>query len=325
MTALARIVRPDVAIITALAQTHTNRYSDVAQIAREKSELVRYLKPKGLAILNGDDIRVRQMAQLAPCRPVFFGKGQHNGYVAGRIRHQWPDRLSLTVTDSGDPEQTPHCVQTNLVGGHWVNSVLAAIAAADVLGVTIPEAAKSIRKVTPFRGRMQPVRVPNGAVMIRDENGSLDVLKAMLDVARTAKAARRILVLGEVIDSGIVKSRNRWAMVGELVAPDVDAAVFIGESSRHATKAAVRAGLPGQVVFNVAGLSEADELLRTMIRPGDLVFVKGLGSQHLSRLVFAQLGQIRCHVERCKIRKDCDICADLQPSFDLHKALRWAD
>lgn len=111
-------------------------------------------------------------------------------------------------------------------------------------------------------------------------------------------------------------------MAGTLVVPDVDAAVFVGRASRHAAHAAIAAGLSESSVFSVQSIRQAADLLARLIEPGDLVFVKGLTTQHLSRLVFSQLGTIGCWVDRCTIRKDCDICPRLEPSFDLGRALR---
>lgn len=323
MRRLARLVRPDIAIVTAVAHTHTNRYSGIDEIAEEKFQLVRFLKRGGLAILNGDDERVAAMGKRAKGPVKFFGRASDHDLRATQVHAQWPERLSLTVVDGVGDRMTSLRLQTQLVGEHWVNSVLAAMSAAHACGIELREAGAVISKRPPFRARMQPVRLANGAVMIRDENASLDVLDAMLKVARSARAERKVIVLGDVTDAGQSKSSKRLALAGERVASAADVALFVGRSSRHAAKAAIAAGLPERCVIQVEGIAQADEALKGLVRPGDLIFVKGLSTQHLSRLVFAQLGQIGCWVDRCTIRKDCDICPRLQPNFDLVRSLHW--
>jgi UDP-N-acetylmuramoyl-tripeptide--D-alanyl-D-alanine ligase len=322
LSRLARLVRPDIAIITAVARTHTNRYSSIDDIAVEKSQLLRYLKPGGIAILNGDDERVSAMQHEAGHSVQRVGTSAGCDFIVSEIRHGWPERLSLTIARRGHVEERRR-LRTQLVGSHWVPSVLAAVAAAHACGVSMSRAVEVIERVPPFRGRMQPVRLANGAVMVRDENASVDVLDAMLRVAGSAVAGRRIVVLGDIVDSGITKSKKRRILAGSTVAAVADVAVFVGQSSRYAAHAAASAGLQASNVFAVESIAQAHALLQNLIEPGDLVFVKGMSSQHLSRLVLSQLGEIGCWKDHCKIRKDCDICPNLRPRYDLDQALRW--
>ena len=44
-------------------------------------------------------------------------------------------------------------------------------------------------------------------------------------------------------------------------------------------------------------------------------------SDHLSRILFAQLGSIGCWTETCRIHRICDLCTRLQPGFDLSATL----
>ncbi|NBC95085.1 MAG: UDP-N-acetylmuramoyl-tripeptide--D-alanyl-D-alanine ligase, partial [Deinococcus-Thermus bacterium] len=52
--ALGRLVEPDVAVITHIAQAHLEGLGTLEGIAREKAGLLRHLKDDGLAIVNGD-------------------------------------------------------------------------------------------------------------------------------------------------------------------------------------------------------------------------------------------------------------------------------
>ncbi|MEM9622137.1 MAG: Mur ligase family protein [Pseudomonadota bacterium] len=323
MTELASLVRPDVAIVTAVARTHTNNYpGGIDEIAAEKAELLRYTRRRGTAVLNGDDPRVLAHRILAPTTSVLFGHDSHNHTIAEVVGASWPQRLSMRITHSRGVPCAPTTIQTQLVGQHWFNSVLGAFTAATTLGISPADAALAISRVPPFRARMQPLALPNGATMIRDKNASVDVLQAMFKVAATAQARRRLLVLGDSNDmTGFKHSRKRLARQGQMVAEEpFDLVIFVGPAAYRAAKAAIDAGRDPDNTHAVEDIVGADALLKQHIQKGDLVFVKGKVTQHLCRLAFMQYGPIGCSVKSCPIRSECELCPQLQASAPLTPA-----
>src|SRR5258706_6829832 len=128
----ARLLRPDISIVLAIAGTHSQTFATLDDIAAEKAQLLEAQSTGGTAILNGDDPRVRAMA--AHCRPRVrtFGLSGGTDLRADEIRSQWPGRLSLRAHMRAENMRSETVlVNTNLVGEHWVNSVLAALLAAD--------------------------------------------------------------------------------------------------------------------------------------------------------------------------------------------------
>lgn len=314
---LGLLVRPDIAVVLSVARTHTNAFVTLEDTATEKAKLLGYLPRHGIAVLNGDDVRVRAMAESCRARVVLFGRSTDCDLVAGDVSSPWPARLQFTVDSGG--EHVRACTQ--LVGTHWLGSALGALAAATTCGVPLTSAAAALADVPPFTARMQPVTLPNGAVVIRDEqNGSRDTLDAMLEVMRAAKVTRRIMVFGDLSD---VKgnSRKRQRDIGRIAAELCDIAVFVDKHGHHAVRSAVDAGMDPASCSHAPSLESAAELLRRELRDGDLVFVKSRGTDHLSRVVFAQFGPIGCRETSCRIRSVCDLCTRLQPGFDLDRAL----
>jgi UDP-N-acetylmuramoyl-tripeptide--D-alanyl-D-alanine ligase len=314
---LARIVKPDVAIVLSVARTHTNKFATLDDTAEEKSQLLRYLSRRGTAILNADDGRVRPMAQRCRARVLLFGESPDVDVVAERVESRWPDRLGFSVR-TADAQAD---VRTRLVGTHWLSSVLAAIAASRVCGVPLDVAAKAVEVVEPVAGRMQPIALPNGAVVVRDEeNGSPDTFHAMVKVMREARAVRRVLVMSDLSDSK-ANPRRRQRDFGQLAAELTGLAVFVGDHGHHAARAAAQAGMDPAACHVIPNLKRAAAFLSNQLQSGDLVFLKGRATDHLSRILFAQLGSIGCWTETCKIHRLCDQCSKLQPAFDLSTAL----
>lgn len=310
---LAQMAKPDIAIITTVARTHTSEYPDIEAIAHEKAQLLRYLKPKGIAILNGDDHRVAAMATQPSQSRVEFGCEAPRAIRASQVSAKWPARLRLTVASKNGLQD----VKTQLVGAHWLNAVLAAYAAAEQCGVPTADVAAAIQKVKPFRGRMQPINLPSGAVAISDQNASRDVFEAMVAVAAEADVTRKLVVLSGLNDTQLNGSKARRRYTARAVAQTFDVAVFFGESETKARNAAVAAGMAEENVHCANSIGEVDSILRDELRVGDLLFIKGRNLYHLNRLIYTQFGAIGCQKYKCSIRIDCEICKQLRPTFDL--------
>ncbi len=235
----ARLLKPDIAIILSVGTTHTKKFPTLEHTAAEKSALLDYLPRHGFAILNGDDPWVSAMAKQCRVKVLLFGCGGACDYQAQSVESRWPDRLSFTLCSPQDQLT----VRTRLVGPHWISSVLAALAAADVCGIPLREAVRRVGEVAPVMARMQPVAVPGGAIVIRDEeNGSPDTLNAMLEVLYTARAQRRGLVFSDLSDSR-AKPKKRLREIGKIAAQHCDFAIFVGDHAHHAVKAAIAGGM----------------------------------------------------------------------------------
>jgi UDP-N-acetylmuramoyl-tripeptide--D-alanyl-D-alanine ligase len=313
----ARLVKPDVALIVSVARTHTNAFPTLEHTTVEKRALIEQLPADGIAVLNGDNPYVRGMAEGFAPRVVIYGQTDDCDVIGGNVSAAWPQRLSLTLR-AGD-EEVP--VRTQLVGKHWLSSVLGAISTARALGVPLGTAAEAIATVPPFVGRMQPVALPNGAIVIRDEEAaSVDSVESMFEVMREAKARRRILLFSDLSDEAR-KTRQRLRAVGETAGEMADVVIFVDEHARHGIRGALNAGVDPANCHAIISYREAADLLKKELRAGDLVFIKGRGTDHLSRIVFAQFGEIGCWITNCKIRSVCDLCPRLKPRFNLGKAL----
>ena len=70
---LTRIAHPTIGVVTNVGETHMEILGSIDNIALAKSELPKSLPARGIAILNGDDERVRKMADVTCAQVVLFG------------------------------------------------------------------------------------------------------------------------------------------------------------------------------------------------------------------------------------------------------------
>ena len=304
-----RIARPDIAVILNVGRTHTRAFATLDDTAREKAELLGTLGRRGVAILNCDDSRVAAMGNGRKFRVLLVGTGGQANVKAEQISSRWPERLSLTVAAYGQSQR----IETKLVGTHWTTPVLAATAAALQCGVPLARIAEALKRVEPTPGRLDPRRLPSGAVILRDDfNGSIETFESAMRVMREATARRKLLVITNVTDS--TESWNiRLQKIASEAASICNVIIFVGASdaTRRGRSAALRAGLPHDAVFCFRTIRSAAEFLRIFLRSGDLALVRGRGVDHVSRIYHALAGDVSCWLERCPIMNLCDSCPKL--------------
>jgi UDP-N-acetylmuramoyl-tripeptide--D-alanyl-D-alanine ligase len=271
---LAEIVPPDVAVVTNVGYAHIENFDSIEGIAAAKRELVEALSPRGVAVLNADDVRVREFARSHPGRTVFFGFGE-DAEVRGEILETGLEGSRFRVQGVE--------FQTSLPGRHGVRNVLAAIAVAQVFGIPVERLPAAVAQLRVGAMRGEILR-RNGVTIINDcYNSNPDAVREMLDLLRDLPAERRIAVLGEMLELG------RWSealhrQVGRYAAEcGVSVLVGIRGGARYMVDAAMAARLPGHAAYFFPEPEPAGEALRGLVQPGDAVLFKGSRGTHVER------------------------------------------
>jgi len=276
----ALLFRPDIAVVLNVNSTHMESFRDLDTTAREKGKLVEGLTRRGVAVLNGDDPRVSAMASRAPDRSVLFGESDRFDFWAEAASSRWPARLSFEAHEQGNSSE----IQTRFIGKHWTNAVLAAIAAARCCGISLRDCVAPIAKVPPFVARMEPLPLPSGATLVRDDrSGSIETFEACLAVLEDYKQGRSVLIVTQI--RGVkMGEKNRLRYIAERAAETCDVCVFVGRKSEYARRRAIAFGMAAD---RVRAFRESDGLLRFLAdetRSTDLIVLKGRRSDALGRI-----------------------------------------
>jgi UDP-N-acetylmuramoyl-tripeptide--D-alanyl-D-alanine ligase len=301
-------LRPDVVVVLNVARTHTPAYRDLDHTAREKARLMRFMSRTGLVVLNAGDERVRAMVPPRGQRAVYFGTAPDCEVRAGNVVSQWPGRLEFTVVHGDESCR----VRTQLAGKHWLDSALAAIAAARALGVSLEKAAEGLAGVVPYTARLSPWPLANGAVILRDDyNGSVDSFDRAVEVLRDARAPRKILVISDCSDFS-PKPRRRMYYYADVAREVADMVVFIGERCEQGVERATRQGMAPECARGFHDFVRAAGFLKSELREGDLALIRGQAFHHLGRICYLIEGAIGCTRAHCDRRILCDNCASLK-------------
>jgi UDP-N-acetylmuramoyl-tripeptide--D-alanyl-D-alanine ligase len=268
ITLLAEVARPDVGVVTRVAKAHVEFFGDLDGVARAKGELVAALPASGLAVLNFDDPRVRDMALRSACPVVGYGVGVEAEVRADDITLDGDLRARFRLSSPWGQTE----VRLAVHGAHQVSNALAAATVALWCGVPIESVAEAL-SVTPGSALRMDVRhVPGGPVLLVDcYNANPASAEAAVRSLAALPGRRKLAVLGlmaELGDHGEAEHRRITLMADELGVQVVGYATELyGETS-------------------VTGVEEAVALLRTL-GPGDAALVKGSRVARLEEVVRA--------------------------------------
>ena len=292
---LARLARPHVAMVTTVAPAHLEAFGDIEGIAREKAAILEGLEPGGVAVLNAD----------LPQSPILFDRAGALGARAvgfGRTASDFRllDLLSedgaITVRAQTPAGPLPFRIASS--GQHFAMNGLGALAACLALGADLSKSAESLAGWTPYEGRGARESIPlsGGTIELLDDsyNANPASMAAALEVlagARPDGAGRRIAILGDMKELG-PQAESLHAALADLPAmDDIDTVHCIGPliGALHAALPAEKCGLLCETSAELA--ARAADLLR----PGDIVLVKGSLSMGLAKVVDAlrEIGQGR--------------------------------
>jgi len=314
MAGYARMIRPDIAVVTSIASEHNRSLGTLETTREEKAEMVRVLPPSGVAVLNGDDPRVLWMAGQTKARVLTFGLGADNDVRAEGVELDWPHGTRFTLHAAGRTRP----IRIRLIGQHMVYPALAAVAVALVEGRELDSAISALEQVPPTPMRLQPVLLTSRAYLLRDEFKSpLETVHAALDVLAQIPARRRFVVLGEISEAQGDRG-SLYRDIGARVAASATKAYFFSTQFQRLSSGAHRAGMPRDALVNTHfDLRVAIDALLGDLGQGDVVLVKGRKSQRLERISLALSGrQVRCRVKQCDALTQCDDCAMLERGWE---------
>jgi UDP-N-acetylmuramoyl-tripeptide--D-alanyl-D-alanine ligase len=308
----ARMLRPDVVVVTSITSEH-NRSLPSLEVARgEKVKMVEALRRGGTAVLNGDDPHVRWMAGRTQARTVWFGLGEGNDPQACDVQVDWPRGTAFTLRTAAGERR----VRTPLLGLPGVQAALAAFAVARALGRNPDETVAALERIAPVDGRLCPITLPSGVVLLCDDkNSSEHSVATGLAALAALPAQRRIVVIGEIFEPRDRAGPLHREIGGQIGRVADLALLMVGRKRASPLRAgAAAAGMAPSSLHRFGDdLRAAGAFLRSELRRGDVVLIKGRGTQHLERIALALLGHpVRCMLSLCKVPEmRCGRCPQL--------------
>ena len=270
---LVSIAEPEVRVWTNVGPAHLEFFGTVDAIAEAKAEILEGAKTEDLLVANADDARVMRHAARFAGRVSTFGLERAADVQALDVRDLGVDGTAARVrTPVGEAD-----LRTGLPGTANLANLLAATAVALRFDVPLSEivARAAALKPLPRRGEMTKA----GGVTIVDDSYNSNpraLSKALSTVAGESRFARRVALIGEMLELGQTSEALHRSAGEEAAKSGLAALVAVGGApARALADGAVHGGMSSSAVYYLPDSASAADLAVTLIKSGDLVLVKG--------------------------------------------------
>ncbi|PIV62176.1 hypothetical protein COS12_03285 [Candidatus Roizmanbacteria bacterium CG01_land_8_20_14_3_00_33_9] len=334
------IVHPQIAIITGITPVHTDKehFGSLENLIKEKRKLLEALPENGYAILNYDDEIVRSMAKHTKAKILWYGSDPKKCDL-------WTTNVKITLSGTSFnlhskpniffPSLTPnfpstslkasYLLTTKLIGLHHTHTIMASVLTMIALSkitqqsISFDSLIKVIKTIAPLQGRMNLEKGPMGTIVLNDS------LRA--NPASTASGLktlsgfnignhRKFAVLAEMGE--LQKPQIEHEKIGELIAKlKIDYLVSIGPWQKYTANLAIKNNMQKDKVFWVKDVQTAAQILRPLIKPGDLIYLKGSLLRHVNRILLLLDGkEVGCRAVLCPFYHPCEKCQYLKKGFN---------
>ena len=278
MAALANLVRPTMAIITAVAHSHMEGLGSLQDIAAEKRDIFKYFTASDIGIINGDHAMLAGISFQHPV--VKFGLKTTNQVQARKIQ-VGNGATSCALKFYGKKYQL---TLPTIHAGRLLNA-LACAAAAHLLGIDDATILKGIQQapIVPGRFELKKLRARKGIVVNDCYNANPESMKeALLAFERMETRGKKIAVLGDMLELGV--NASFWhRQIGRILrkTPSLAHVIFVGSSIKAAEKT-IPIGIP---FSSVANWQEAITEVERHLEDDVTVLVKASNGVGLKNLV----------------------------------------
>jgi UDP-N-acetylmuramoyl-tripeptide--D-alanyl-D-alanine ligase len=276
MSRLAGMVRPDICVLTAVGYCHLETLGDLNGVLKAKSEVFGFMKPPGLAVVNGDD---ELLAAFDPgVRKITFGLGESNDYRAENVRTHGKNGVSCDIVTGSSRVG----VFIPAFGSHMALGALPAAAIGRELGLTDEEIRLGLLNFSTVGSRANIY--DTGYITLIDDcyNANPNSVTAAI-LSFCTLPGRKVAILGDMLDLGR-HSDELHRGIGILAGKSgVDCLICCGAQAESIYKGLISTGLEIEAwhfPLKDAFLS----VLPSLVRKGDNVLVKASHGMHFEEI-----------------------------------------
>ncbi len=288
MKPLGEIARPDICVITTIAECHLENLGDRDGVLKEKTDIFTYMKPGGVAVLNGDDDKLATVKEAGGRAPVFYGKGPGRQVRAENILTKGIEGTDCDIVMGIDVIK----VHIGIPGEHMVYNAMAAAAVGRLLGVSAEEIKEGIDKAGTIAGRCNIIHRDELTIIDDCYNANPHSMRAAIDLLAQAEG-RKVAILGDMFELGAEEYELHYNVGKYAAEKGIDYLLCVGERSGYMKKGAQDAlDLSGsnnrcsmRKVIHMPDLGGMPEILNGLLEPGDTVLIKASHSMEFEKIL----------------------------------------
>ncbi|QJC36034.1 UDP-N-acetylmuramoyl-tripeptide--D-alanyl-D-alanine ligase [Enterobacteriaceae endosymbiont of Donacia cincticornis] len=238
---ITNLVKPDIALINNISEAHLEGFKSLKNIIKNKSDIFKYLKKKGTAIINYDDKNQKNIFEkLSNDKNILTFSLQNNkaNFFAKNIIIL-PNRIKfLLISPIGEI-----LIKLFLIGGgkHNINNALASAALSFSVGATLEDIANGLKKFKSIKGRMYPIIIDRNKLIINDAyNANPNSVNIAINILKNF-SGKKFLVIGDMLELGIYSIFYHKKIKELTLNSNIDYIFSIGNYSYFSTKDNIKA------------------------------------------------------------------------------------
>jgi UDP-N-acetylmuramoyl-L-alanyl-D-glutamate--2,6-diaminopimelate ligase len=272
----------NVAVFTNLTQDHLDFHGTMENYFDSKAKLFARLgsqekKRKPVAIVNIDDRYGEQLLKKIDQRVavVTYGRSVRADFRASNYRVEFSG-----TSYQLDAHGKSYLVRVPLIGGFNVANSVAALAAANAMGISLRDAVLSLGKSPQVPGRLELVPAKRQFQVFVDYAHTPDALRNVLKTLRELEPHRLIVVFG----CGGNRDREKRPLMGEIVDRHADYAIVTSDNPRkedpNAIIVEIEKGFRSSRYEKMVDRTQAIDRAITLAQPRDIVLIAGKGHEN---------------------------------------------
>ena len=271
----------DVAVFTNLTQDHLDYHGTMENYFESKAKLFTQLaqqqkKRKPVAVVNMDDRYGEQLLDRIDKKisVVMFGMGVRADFRASNYRMEFGG-----TSYQLDARGKSYLVRLPLIGRFNVANSMAALAAANALGLNLREAVLSLGKSPQVPGRLEMVPAKRQFQVFVDYAHTPDALLNVLKTLRQLEPGRLIAVFG----CGGDRDRQKRPLMGRVADQNADYSIITSDNPRkedpNAIISEIEKGFGSDRYEKVAERAAAIARAIALAQPRDIILIAGKGHE----------------------------------------------
>ena len=272
----------NVAVFTNLTQDHLDFHGTMKSYFESKMKLFTGLgsqkkKRKPIAIVNIDDRYGEQLLDKIDKRVavITYGMGMRSDFRASNYRVE-----SSGTSYQLDARGKSYLVRVPLIGRFNVTNSVAALAAANALGINLRDAVFSLGRSPQVPGRLELVPAKRQFQVFVDYAHTPDALANVLKTLRELEPHRLIAVFG----CGGNRDRQKRPLMAETVDRHADYAIITSDNPRKENPdtivAEIEKGFRSTHYEKIVDRTQAINRAIELARPRDVILIAGKGHEN---------------------------------------------
>ena len=278
ITPLSNMVKPHIAIITAVENIHRANFDSIDDIALAKAEIFDGLLPKSLVIINS----------LSNCYPLLLEKakanlnidkiisvGENSQIVSYEVNNN-KTKANLNILGQAMAIDIDY-----ILGVHQISNMITVLTCIACLGLNPLKSISALEgfKLPRGRGLVSTIKVDNKQITLIDDSynaGPVSVKAALKNMSYYS--GRKIAILGDMGEMGPKSLEFHLALIDDIIANNIDKVICFGKQM-----AIMQDKLPkDKQIGSYFDLKDLAKDLPDKLLAGDVLLIKG--SFYLTRL-----------------------------------------